>query len=114
MRLLVASLLCLVGLSQSTLPIGAPSVPFSHDAYIWQRAWTPGVIAAAGRSAGLLRTWRVLLAEADSTGRWVAVAVPWERLEATNRPVVAVVRIDGRLDEARMPGLLDRISTAAD
>lgn len=114
MRLLVALLVCVVGLSQSTLPTGVPSAPFPHDAYIWQRAWTPRVIAAAERSADLVRAWRVLLAEADSAGRWVTVAVPWNALQATDRPVVAVIRIDGRLDEARMPVLLDRIVATLD
>jgi len=114
MRLLLALLLCVVGLSQSTLQTGTPSAPLPHDAYIWQRAWTPRVIAAAERSADLVRTWRVLLAEADSTGRWIKVAIPWEALQATGRPVVAVVRIDGRLDETRMPDLLDRITATLD
>jgi hypothetical protein len=114
MRVLVALLLCVVGLSQSTLPTGAPRAPLSHDAYIWQRVWTPRVIAAAGRSADLVRSWRVLLAEADRSGRWVDVAVPWPALQATGRPAVAVIRIDGRLDEARMPMLLDRIVGALD
>ena len=110
MRLLVALLLCVVGVSQSTLPTGTPSAPFPHDAYIWQRAWTPRVIAAAERSADLVRSWRVLLAEADARGRWVKVAVPWQALQATSRPIVGVVRIDGRLDEARTTALLDQIA----
>jgi hypothetical protein len=114
MRVLVALLLCVVGLSQSTLQTGAPAVPLPHDAYIWQRAWTPRVMAAAERSADLVRTWRVLLAEADRSGRWVDVAVPWPALQATGRPVVAVIRIDGRLDEARMPLLLDRIASTVE
>jgi hypothetical protein len=112
MRLLVALLLCVVGLSQSTLQTGAPRAPFPHDAYIWQRVWTPQVIAAAQRSADLVRAWRVLLAEADGAGRWTKVPVAWEVLQATGRPIVGVVRVDGRLDEARMPALIDRITTA--
>jgi hypothetical protein len=113
MRLLVAFLLCVVGLSQSTLQTGAPRSPLPHDAYIWQRVWTPQVIAAAQRSADVVRTWRVLVAEADSAGRWVKVGVPWDVLQATGRPIVAVVRIDGRLEDARMPALLDRIALLA-
>jgi hypothetical protein len=111
MRLLVALLLCVVGLSQSTLQTGAPRSPLPHDAYIWQRVWTPPVIAAAQRSADLVRSWRVLVAEADSAGRWIKVKVPWDVLRETGRPVVAVVRIDGRLDDARVSPLLDKIPT---
>lgn len=82
-----------------------------HDAYIWQRVWTPGVIAAAHRSADLVRTWRVLLAEADRSGRWTTVAVPWGDIRATGRPIVAVIRIDGRLDEVGMQPMIDRIAS---
>ncbi len=110
MRLLVALLLCVVGLSSSTLPAGAPPSPLPHDAYIWQRAWTPQVIAAARRSADLVRTWRVLVAEADSAGRWLKVDVAWDALRATGRPIVAVVRIDGRLDDPRLESLLAQIA----
>jgi hypothetical protein len=112
MRLLVALLLCAVGLSQSTLPTGTPRAPLTHDAYIWQRAWTPPVIAAAQRSADLVRAWRVLVAEANRSGRWTRANVAWDALGATGRPVIAVFRIDGRLDEARMPALLDWIANA--
>jgi hypothetical protein len=53
------------------------------------------------------------VAEADKSGRWTTVGVPWESVRGTARPVVAVFRIDGRLDEEHMPGLLDRIATLA-
>ena len=114
MRLLAAILLCVVGLSASTLPSRAVDDPLPHDAYIWQRLWTPGVIAAARRSADIVRTWRVLLAEADRSGRWVTVAVPWSEIGATGRPVVAVIRIDGRLDEARMSAMVEHIASTVE
>ncbi len=113
MRFLAALLLCVVGLSGSTLQVRGTIEPLPHDAYVWQRVWTPGVIAAAAQSADIVRAWRILVAEADKSGRWTTVGVPWEAVRGTGRPVVAVFRIDGRLDEARMPGLLDRIATMA-
>ncbi|MFO1162177.1 MAG: DUF3142 domain-containing protein [Reyranellaceae bacterium] len=110
MRLLAALLLLgVVGLAGSTPQLRTTTEPLGHDAYIWQRAWTGPVIAAARRSADIVRTWRVLLAEADRSGRWADVAIPWKDLLATGRPVVAVVRIDGRLDEARMGTLIDQM-----
>lgn len=109
MRLLAAILLCVVGLSGSASRIRALTDLLPHDAYIWQRVWTPGVIAAAHRSTDIVRAWRVLLAEADRSGRWTAVAVPWSEIRATGRPIVAVLRIDGRLDEARMPATVEHI-----
>ena len=109
MRLVAALLLCVVALSGSMPQVRATAEALPHDAYIWQRLWTPHVIAAAQRSSDMVRAWRVLLAESDQTGRWTSVAVPWSELRATARPVTGVIRIDGRLDERRMPALLDQI-----
>jgi hypothetical protein len=109
MRLLAALLLCVIGLSGSMPLVRGLVEPLPHDAYIWQRAWTPPVIAAARQSSDIVRSWRILLAESDQAGRWTSVAVPWAEIGATGRPVVGVVRIDGRLDEKRMPALLDQI-----
>lgn len=110
MRLLAALLLLgVVGLSGSTPQLRTSTKPLAHDAYIWQRAWTPPVVAAAQGSADIVRAWRVLLAEADRAGRWADIAVPWKDLLGTGRPVVAVIRIDGRLDEARIGALIDQI-----
>lgn len=109
MRFLAVMLLCVLGLSGSSSAIRATAEPLPHDAYIWQRLWTPAVTDAARRSADIVRSWRVLLAEGDRSGRWTAVAVPWHDILATGRPVVGVIRIDGRLDEDRMTMLLDRV-----
>jgi hypothetical protein len=114
MRPLVVASMCVVCLSASTSPaiIAPQAVP--HDAYVWQRLWKPSVADAARRSADIIHAWRVLTAEADATGRWTAFDVSWADIRATGRPVIAVVRIDGRLDEARMPVLLDRISIVSE
>jgi hypothetical protein len=114
MRLLVALMLCVVGLSASTLQTNTRATPLPHDAYVWQRVWTPKVVTAAQRSTDLVRSWRILLAEAGRSGRWSKVSIPWDELRATGRPIIAVLRIDGRLDEARMPALLDQVATTVD
>jgi hypothetical protein len=109
MRLLAALLLCVIGLSGSMPQIRATAAPLPHDAYVWQRAWTPPVISSVSRSSDIVRAWRLLLAEADASGRWTAVSIPWSDVQATKKPVIGVIRIDGRLDEARMPALLDQV-----
>ena len=114
MRLLVAILLCIVGLAGSMPQIRATTTRLPHDAYIWQRAWTPAVLSSARRSADIVRAWRILLAEADPGGRWATVAVPWAEVEATQRPVVGVIRIDGRLDESGMEAQLDQVMARVD
>ena len=109
MRLLAALLLCVIGLSGSMPQIRATATPLPHDAYVWQRAWTPHVISSVARSADIVRAWRLLLAEADASGRWATVNIPWSDVQATQRPVIGVIRIDGRLDEARIPAMLDQV-----
>jgi hypothetical protein len=109
MRLLAALLLCVIGLSGSMPQVRATAQALPHDAYIWQRFWTPQLIAAARLSSDMVRGWRILLAESDHAGRWVAVSVPWAEIQATQRPIIGVVRIDGRLHERRMPALLDQV-----
>jgi hypothetical protein len=109
MRLLAAVLLCVIGLSGSMPQIRSTAAPLPHDAYVWQRAWTPHVISSVSRSSDIVRAWRLLLAEADSTGRWTTVRIPWSDVQATQRPVIGVIRIDGRLDEARIPAMLDQV-----
>ena len=109
MRLLAAVLLCVIGLSGSVPQIRATAAPLPHDAYVWQRAWTPPVISSVSRSSDIVRAWRLLLAEADASGRWTAVGIPWADVQATKKPVIGVIRIDGRLDEARIPALLDQV-----
>lgn len=113
MRLLAVLLLCVIGLSASAAKIRTTSDPLPHDAYVWQRAWTPAVVDAVHRSADIVRSWRVLLAEGDRSGGWTSVAIPWHDLVAAGRPVVGVIRIDGRLDEGRMPALLDKVVATA-
>lgn len=109
MRWLAALLLCVIALSGSMPRARAPAEALPHDAYVWQRVWTPQVSSAARRSSDIVRAWRILLAESDHAGRWTSIAVPWPEIRATARPVVGVIRIDGRLDEARMPGLLGQV-----
>lgn len=118
MRLLAASLLCLVALSGAAPHVRLTDEPLTHDAYVWQRRWTPAVLDAVRGSADLVRDWRLLLAEADAKGRWTSVTVPWGEVRASGRPIIGVIRIDGQLDGQlegrRIASLLDGIVAATD
>lgn len=81
--------------------------PLSHDAYIWQRQWTPGLRDAIAASADLVRDWRVLAAQADRDGRFHAFTPGTASLGG--RPAIAVIRIDGRLARFDADDLVDRI-----
>jgi hypothetical protein len=91
-RLLIAALL-VAALSGSAAP---PRQTLTHDAYVWQRRWTPALADALGGAADLVRAWRVLAAETDDAGRLIAMPIDRAALAASGRPVVLVVRLDGQ------------------
>jgi hypothetical protein len=98
----------------------APPSRLSHDAYVWQRQWTPAVQRAMQASGELVQTWHVLAAEWETTGRWAEVRPDWQALrsapQSTRDGVIMTVRINGQLDDdlqasasiAHIAGLLQR------
>jgi hypothetical protein len=84
-----------------------------HDAYVWQRVWTPALTSALNNSSDIIRDWRVLAAETDTRGHLRAVAVDWGALARTRRPIIAVIRIDGWLAQLNEVALLAEIRTLA-
>ena len=83
-----------------------PAAPLPHDAYIWQRAWTPAVTQAMRDSAADIRAWRVLAAQTDRFGRLQVFHPDRKALQAGGKPVMLVVRIDGQLAQWDEPSLL--------
>jgi hypothetical protein len=84
---------------------GHAPAPLTHDAYVWQRQWTPALREALDSSSDLVGEWRVLAAQADRDGRFHIFAPDRDALARSGRPVVFVLRIDGRLaafDEAAL------------
>lgn len=77
----------------------AARVPLGHDAYIWQRQWTPSLDRAVIASASRVRAWRVLAAEVDSRGQIVESSPHLDVLARTARPVIPVIRVSGRLSD---------------
>lgn len=88
-----------------------PPAPLTHDAYIWQRQWTPSLRESVASSSDLVRDWRVLVAQADSDGSFHVFTPDRAALAATGRPVVFVVRIDGRLSRFDEASLVSRVVT---
>lgn len=90
----------------------------THEAYVWQRAWTGAVREAVAAAPPELTGLRVLALEIEG-GRQVWPDVVTDVLVKAGRPVTAVVRIDGsrpiadlslepllgRLDEWRRAGV---------
>jgi hypothetical protein len=72
-------------------------VAFTHDAYIWQRVWTPALTQSMQASTRDIREWRVLAAQTDRMGRLQSFHPDLTALTSNENPVVIVVRIDGQL-----------------
>ncbi len=74
---------------------GSPP-PLTHEAYVWQRDWSPELSRALPDAPTELGALRVLARERSGTTRTpVDVAVDVEALARTGREVVAVMRVDG-------------------
>jgi hypothetical protein len=69
----------------------------THDAYIWQRLWTPALDRAAIDSATHIATWRVLAIEIDARGRAIESTPHLDVLARIGKPVTPVIRISGQL-----------------
>ena len=89
---------------------GRAPAPLTHDAYVWQRQWTPALRDAIASSSDLVRDWRVLVAQADRNGAFHTFTPDRDVLARSGRPVVLVVRIDGRLTGFDAGVLTDRIA----
>ena len=88
--------ICLAFLGACRPAPGLPP-PLTHDAYVWQRLWTPAVTEALRAATPWVRAWRVLGAEVGRAGSVTLVDVDRETLVGTGKPVVLVVRITGQL-----------------
>lgn len=85
-------LLLVLGLACSR---GTPA-PLTHEAYVWQRDWSPELSDALTHVPPELGTLRVLARELSGPRRTpVDVAVDVEALARSGREVVAVLRVDG-------------------
>ena len=106
--LILLTLLALAfGLARSSV---LPPRPVSQDAYVWQRVWTPALLSALRDSRDVVAGWRVLAAETDASGTLRPIAVNWNALAVTGRPVIAVIRIDGSLRHWNQNALFAKIA----
>ena len=74
---------------------GTPA-PLTHEAYVWQRDWSPALSEALTHAPPEFGALRVLARERSGDRRTpVDVAVDVEALARSGREVVAVLRVDG-------------------
>ena len=99
---LFSLLLCVAALS-STLSSCASKEharSLANDAYVWQRSWNSSLLTALTESASSIQVWRVLAAEAGAKADLTTISIDVEALRRLGKPVVAVIRIDGRRSTA--------------
>ena len=85
--------LAVLGLACTREP---PPAPLVHQAYVWQRAWSPDLVQALSDAPAELGVLRVLARERSGSERLpVDVAVDVEALARGGREVVVVMRVEG-------------------
>jgi hypothetical protein len=97
----LCSLVALLLAASLCVPLQLPlqlHEPLDHDAYVWQRQWRPEVGAAIRQNRDLVRAWRILLAHISAAGELQSVSPDIAALQASRRPVIAVIRIEGQIN----------------
>jgi len=98
---------CLLVLIAALTCVRSAAGPYrvSHDAYIWQRHWTPALARAIDGNADLFAVWHVLAAEIEASGKVTSARADWARVEANGHAVVPVIRVEGQI----APETMDRV-----
>lgn len=104
-------IVCLVGLTLAFVVVGCTSrqQSLANDAYVWQRQWTPALALAMSSSGNEVRAWRVLAAEMDGRDEWRTFSPAWPVLAASGKPVIAVIRLEGALQQWDETALVERV-----
>lgn len=77
----------------------APPAELDQQLYIWQRQWRPSHAEALQQTRETFSQLRVLALQYHPQAGWSAARSDPALLRADGRPLVAVVRLDGRLPE---------------
>lgn len=93
------------------LMLSAVAAARDHDAYIWQRRWTPELAAGAVALADVFSAYRVLVGEGNAHDV-MPVTVDWSAVARARRPVVLVIRWPGATPWTDATPLLSAIASA--
>jgi hypothetical protein len=80
----------------------------AHEAYIWQRRWTPAVGAAMQDLRQQIGAWRVLVGQADA-GVWQFAALDRRALQQNGKPIRGVFRVNAARNSELPADLLGQI-----
>ena len=85
------------------------SKPLQHEAYVWQRVWSPAVTQAMKQSRPFLVGWHVLLAETTAQGNWREFSPSIWSPDHEGKSLTAVVRVDGQRRLGDVNSLVGRL-----
>ena len=109
---LLAATLCMsIGWVLAGCARRAPAT--EHEAYIWQRQWTPAVVAAVSLQQSVFAGWRVLGLQVIGSQKLV-IRPDLEALASSARLVRLVVRIEGARGPLAVPELMASLSPLVD
>lgn len=90
-------------------PISTATAPLDQQVYIWQRQWTAHHGTALQRSHSTFSHLRILAAQAHPTEGWINAKLDMQRLRQDQRPIIAVIRLDGQLTQLNHADLRQQI-----
>jgi hypothetical protein len=91
MRAVRGGVCALLALLAAMSAVAAPT----HEAYVWQRQWTPALRATLAASRDDFAGMRILVAQAGRAGGWSRTAADPGVFAGDRRRLTAVVRYDG-------------------
>jgi len=87
--------------------------PLGHEAYIWQRQWTPAIATSLETMRNDFTGWRVLAAESTTAGELIEASPRLDLLARNAKPVIAVLRLNGRRPPPSAGTIAQRIDEIA-
>lgn len=99
----------LIGINACQQPAPNPIPPLEQQVYIWQRQWTAQHAIALQRSKTSFSQLRILAAQVHPQEGWVNTKINLQQLVQDQRPIIAVIRLDGQLNTLSTGQILQQL-----
>lgn len=90
-----------------------PSQPLEHEAYVWQRQWTPALASSIDAMSNDFAGWRVLAAESTTAGDLIDASPDLGLLARGGKQVIAVLRLNGSRPPPSAEAIAKRVDDIA-
>lgn len=99
----------LIGINACQQPAPKPIPPLEQQVYIWQRQWTAQHTIALQHSQNSFSQLRILAAQNHPKEGWVNTNINVQQLAQDQRPIIAVIRLDGQLHTLNTVQILQQL-----